>query len=141
MSITLQRELEQIEADIKSSIIDGDNFSYSKHLRRKQETQDKLFFAETKAMREELENLESSRAFGLSMKRDIQAELTAAAEVVADIHKQLIGAQRIHEEIKLRAYFNDTQTEQERKDISDLKKRLTEHINSKLTGVTTNDIN
>ena len=139
MSITLNRELETIESDIKQAIIDGESFQYQKLLKMKAETTDKLFFAETKQMREDLENLESSRSFGLSMKRDIQLELTAAAAVVADIHKQLIAAQRIHEEIKLREYFNDTQTEQERKDISDLKKRLEAHINAKLTGVTTND--
>ena len=139
MSITLNRDLEKLDADIRQAVIDADEFHFAKLERSKAELQQKIFFAETKQMREELENLESSRSFGLSMKRDIQLELTAAAAVVADIHKQLIGAQRIYEEIKLREYFNDTQTEQERIDINDLKKRLEAHINAKLTGVTTND--
>ena len=130
--IELQRQLEKLESDIRQSVIDTDEFLFAKLNRAKDELTQKIFFAESRNLKSEIENLETDRTFQLSLRSDLADELTTAAEVVADIHKRLVAAQKAHENIKLRQYFNDTTIEQQRKDLVRLKGKLQSHINKKL---------
>ncbi len=139
MSITLNRELEKLESDIRAAVVASDEFQYQELLKRKAETQDKLFFAESKAMKSELENLESERSFGLSVRDELIDEAKQAADVVLVARNALYEAETAYQAILARQYFNETQTEQQRKDIRALQQKLDAHINSKLSGVTTNE--
>lgn len=132
MSITLNRELEQIEADIKQSILDGDNFAYSKHLRRKQETQDKLFFNETKNLKAELESLSGERQAAIEVRQDLTAELKQAADNVFAARSRAFDEQEKHNKIQSQLYFLDEKIERERKDIRELELKLQRHVASKM---------
>lgn len=132
MSIILNRELEQIEADIKQSILDSDQFAYSKHLRRKQETTDKLFFSETASLREQIENLESDRSLAVSLRDDLTDESKAAADEVLRRRSDLFDAEQIYQKAQSRLFYLDTTIEQQRTDIKDLKRKLDLAVDKKL---------
>ncbi len=135
MSYELDKQLTDIETNIREAIISGDNFQYQKLLRMKSENQDSQYFAETKNLREKLDALESDRSFAFSVRDDLLSESKQAAAVVSEASGVLLEAQRVYAAVQARQYFNDTQIEIQRKDIQELKRKLESHINSKLNSV------
>ncbi len=139
MSETLQRELSKIDADIRQAVIDADEFLYSKLSRARDENLSRQFFQTTKAMRAEIENLESERSFGLAVLADLNDELRQAADGVLLRRNALYEAEMVYQGIQAKQFYLETQTGQQRKDIQALKLKLESHINTKLSGETTND--
>lgn len=132
MSITLNRELEKLESDIRAAVVGGDEFLYSKLNRAKDELTQKIFFAESRNLKLELEALETDRTFNLSVRDDLLEESKQAALVVSEASEALLQAQGIYQAVSARQYFNDTALEQQKKDIRALQQKLQSHINTKL---------
>ncbi len=139
MNELLNRELNKIDADIRQAVLDSDEFLYSKLNRAKDENLQKQFFAETKRLKSELENLETERSFGLLVLDDLQDELKQAANVVLEARGRLFDSEMSYQAIQAKQFYLTTQTEQQRKDIRELKSKLNSHIDSKVSGETTND--
>ena len=68
MNQTLNRELEKLDAEIRLAVINGDEIHYAKLNRAKDELTQKIFFAESRQLKTDIENLETDRSFGLSMR-------------------------------------------------------------------------
>jgi chromosome segregation ATPase len=132
MSETLQRELNKIDADIRQAVIDADEFLYSKLNRVRDENLSKQFFADTRKLKADIETLETERSFGLSVLADLNDELTQAANVVLEARGRLFDSEMAYQAIQAKQYYLETQTEQQRKDIRELKSKLNSHVNSKL---------
>ncbi len=132
MSYELNKQLADIETSIRDAILSGDNFQYQKLLRMKAENLDSQFFAETKNLKSEIENLETDRSFGLSVLADLTDELTQAANVVLEARGRLFDSEMAYQAIQAKQFYLETQTEQQRKDIRELKSKLNSHVNSKL---------
>jgi predicted nucleic acid-binding Zn-ribbon protein len=132
MSETLQRELNKIDADIRQAVIDADEFLYSKLNRVRDENLSKQFFADTRKLKADIETLETERSFGLSVLADLNDELTQAANVVLEARGRLFDSEMSYQAIQAKQFYLETQTEQQRKDIRELKSKLNSHVNSKL---------
>jgi chromosome segregation ATPase len=132
MSITLNRELEKLESDIRQAVIDADEFLYSKLNRARDENLSRQFFQTTKQIKSDIETLETERSFGLSVLADLNDELTQAANVVLEARGRLFDSEMAYQAIQAKQFYLETQTEQQRKDIRELKSKLNSHVNSKL---------
>jgi chromosome segregation ATPase len=132
MSITLNRELEKLESDIRQAVIDADEFLYSKLSRARDENLSRQFFQTTKQIKSDIETLETERSFGLSVLADLNDELTQAANVVLEARGRLFDSEMSYQAIQAKQFYLETQTEQQRKDIRELKSKLNSHVNSKL---------
>jgi predicted nucleic acid-binding Zn-ribbon protein len=132
MSYELNKQLADIETSIRDAILSGDNFQYQKLLRMKAENLDSQFFAETKNLKSDIENLQSERSFGLSVLADLNDELRQAADVVLLRRNALYEAEMSYQGVQAKQFYLTTQTEQQRKDIRELKSKLNSHVNSKL---------
>ncbi len=142
MNEQLNRELVKIDADIRQAVIDADEFLYSKLNRARDENLSKQFFADTRKLKSDIENLETERSFGLSVLADLNDELTQAANVVLEARGRLFDAEMAYQAVQAKQFYLETQTGQQRKDIRELESKLQRHIDSKLnteSGETTND--
>jgi predicted nucleic acid-binding Zn-ribbon protein len=128
----LNRELEKLESDIRQAVIDADEFLYSKLNRARDENLSKQFFADTRKLKADIETLETERSFGLSVLADLNDELTQAANVVLEARGRLFDSEMAYQAIQAKQFYLETQTEQQRKDIRELKSKLNSHVNSKL---------
>lgn len=137
MNEQLNRELQKIDEDIRAAVLDSDEFLYSKLSRARDENLSKQFFAETRKLKSDIENLESERSFGLSVLADLNDELTEAANVVLEARGRLFDAEMAYQAIQAKQFYLTTQTEQQRKDIRELKSKLNSHVNSKLNSMET----
>lgn len=84
----LNRELEKLESDIKQSVMDADEFLFAKLNRAKDELLQKLFFAESRNLKSEIENLSSERQAAFDVIADLTKELTIQAEKVRELRSQ-----------------------------------------------------
>jgi predicted nucleic acid-binding Zn-ribbon protein len=132
MNEQLNRELIKIDADIRQAVIDADEFLYSKLNRVRDENLSKQFFADTRKLKADIETLETERSFGLSVLADLNDELTQAANVVLEARGRLFDSEMSYQAIQAKQFYLETQTEQQRKDIRELKSKLNSHVNSKL---------
>jgi chromosome segregation ATPase len=132
MNETLNRELNKIDADIRQAVIDADEFLYSKLNRARDENLSKQFFAETRKLKSDIENLESERSFGLSVLADLNDELKHAANVVLEARGRLFDSEMSYQAIQAKQFYLETQTGQQRKDIRELESKLQRHVSSKL---------
>ena len=140
MNITLNRELEKLESDIRSAVVAGDEFLYSKLNRAKDELNQKIFFAETKNLKSEIQTLMESRQTAIEVREDLTNNLKEAADKVFAARSLVYDLEENHGRIANQIYFLDQKAEIDRQSIKDLSKRLESHINSKLeSGETTND--
>jgi predicted nucleic acid-binding Zn-ribbon protein len=132
MNEQLNSELTKIDAGIRQAVLDADEFLYSKLNRARDENLSRQFFQTTKAMKADIENLESERSFGLSVLADLNDELTQAANVVLEARGRLFDSEMSYQAIQAKQFYLETQTGQQRKDILALKRKLDAHIDSKL---------
>ena len=140
MSITLNRELEKLESDIRSAVVSGDEFLYSKLNRAKDELQQKIFFAESRNLKSEIERLSSERQAAIEVRQDLTSELKEAADKVFAARSLVYDLEENHGRIANQIFFLDQKAETDRQAIKNLSKRLETHINTKLqSGETTND--
>ena len=134
MSITLNRDLEKLELEIRDSVASGDEFLYSKLIRAKDELNQKMWFAESRQLKADIETLQTERSFGLSVLADLNDESKQAADIVLEARSRLFDCEMAYQAIEARKYYLTTQTEQQRKDIRELQRKLDTHINTKLSG-------
>ena len=135
----LELELDKLDEKIKQSIIDTDEFLFAKLSRAKDELNQKIFFAESRRLKSDIENLETERACNLSIRADLQVELTAAADVVLVARNALYEAETAYSAVQAKQFFNDSQLQQQREDLAQLKSKLARHIELKLTGENKNE--
>jgi glycine cleavage system aminomethyltransferase T len=64
-------------------------------------------------------------------------ELTQAANVVLEARGRLFDSEMAYQAIQAKQFYLTTQTEQQRKDIRELKSKLDSHVNSKLNSMET----
>jgi predicted nucleic acid-binding Zn-ribbon protein len=128
----LNRQLEKLEIDIRAAVVSGDEFLYSKLNRAKDELLQKIWFAESRNLKSEIETLETDRNFAISVRDDLLTESKQAADFVLQARGRLFDAEQVYQGISARQYFNDEQIEMQRKNIQELKAKLNSHINSKL---------
>ncbi len=137
MNEQLNRELQKIDEGIRAAVLDSDEFLYSKLNRAKDENLSKQFFAETRKLKTDIETLETDRSYGLSVLADLNDELTQAASVVLEARGRLFDSEMAYQAIQAKQFYLTTQTEQQRKDIRELKSKLDSHVNSKLNSMET----
>lgn len=136
----LNRQLEKLEIDIRAAVVSGDEFLYSKLERSKAELQQKIFFAESRNLKSEIETLTASRQTAIAVREDLTADLKEAADKVFAARSVVYDLEENHGRIANQIYFLDQKAETDRQSIKDLSKRLQTHIDSKLeSGETTND--
>ena len=142
MSITLNRDLEKLESDIRAAVVSGDEFLYSKLNRAKDELNQKIFFAESRNLKAEIQTLMESKQTAVEVRKDLTADLKDAADKVFAARSLVYDLEEAHGRIANQIYFLDQKAETDRQSIKDLSKRLETHINTKLnteSGETTND--
>jgi chromosome segregation ATPase len=128
----LNRELEKLESDIRAAVASGDEFLYSKLNRAKDELNQKIWFAESRQMKADIETLQTDRSFGLSVLADLNDESKQAANVVLEARSRLFDCEMAYQAIEAKKYYLTTQTEQQRKDIRDLQRKLDLSVDMKL---------
>ncbi len=132
MNITLNRELEKLESDIRQSVVDSDEFLYSKLNRAKDELTQKIWFAESRNLKSEIELLTGERQTAIEVRQDLTADLKDAADKVFAARSLVYDLEEAHGRIANQIYFLDQKAETDRQSIKDLSKRLQTHINTKL---------
>lgn len=132
MNITLNRELEKLESDIRQSVVDSDEFLYSKLNRAKDELTQKIWFAESRNLKSEIELLTGERQTAIEVRQDLTADLKDAADKVFAARSLVYDLEEAHGRIANQIYFLDQKAETDRQSIKDLSKRLETHINTKL---------
>ncbi len=130
--IELNRQLEKLESDIKQSVMDADEFLFAKLNRAKDELTQKMFFAESRQLKADIETLQTDRSFGLSVLADLNDESKQAANVVLEARSRLFDCEMAYQAIEAKKYYLTTQTEQQRKDIRDLQRKLDLSVDMKL---------
>ncbi len=140
MNETLNREIVKIDADIRQAVIDADEFLYSKLNRARDENLSKQFFAETRKLKSDIENLSKERQAAIEVRADLTDDLKEAADETFRARSAAFDLQEIHSKIQTQLYFLDEKIRTDGESIKSLSKRLQTHINSKLeSGETTND--
>jgi predicted nucleic acid-binding Zn-ribbon protein len=140
MNEQLNRELIKIDADIRQAVIDADEFLYSKLNRARDENLSKQFFAETRKLKSDIENLSKERQAAIEVRADLTDDLKEAADETFRARSAAFDLQEIHSKIQTQLYFLDEKIRTDGESIKSLSKRLQTHINSKLeSGETTND--
>ncbi len=142
MNQTLNRELEKLDSDIRQAVIDSDEFLFSKLNRVRDELTQKIFFAESRNLKSEIETLTAERKNAIAVRDDLTADLKEAADKVFAARSVVYDLEENHGRIANQIYFLDQKAENDRQSIKDLSKRLESHINTKLnteSGETTND--
>lgn len=130
--MSLEIELKNLENSIRDAIVGGEEFEYHKLLRAKTETESRIFFQKTAQLKSEIENLQSERSFGLSVRDDLTDELKQASDIVLQARSRLFDAEQAYQAIQAKQFYLDTKLEQERKDIKALQQKLDAHVASKL---------
>lgn len=128
----LQLEKEKLDNEIRAAVTSGDEFLYSKLNRAKDELNQKIFFAENRRLKADIEALESERSFGLSLRSDLIDEAKEASDIVLRARSALFDAEQGYQSIQAKQFFLDTQIEQQRKDIQSLKRELNLLVDKKL---------
>jgi predicted nucleic acid-binding Zn-ribbon protein len=140
MNEQLNRELVKIDADIRQAVIDADEFLYSKLNRARDENLSKQFFAETRKLKADIENLSKERQAAIEVRADLTDDLKEAADETFRARSAAFDLQEIHSKIQSQLYFLDEKIRSDGENIKSLSKRLESHINTKLqSGETTND--
>ncbi len=140
MNETLNRELNKIDADIRQAVIDADEFLYSKLNRARDENLSKQFFAETRKLKADIENLSKERQAAIEVRADLTDDLKEAADETFRARSAAFDLQEIHSKIQTQLYFLDEKIRTDGDNIKTLSKRLQTHINSKLeSGENEND--
>ena len=129
---TLNRELEKLESDIKQSVMDADEFLFAKLNRAKDELNQKIFFAESRNLKSEIENLSSERQAAFDVIADLTEELTIQAEKVRELRSQAYDEQEKHNQLSFKIHVLRTKTENDRDTIKDLQRKLDLSVDMKL---------
>lgn len=136
----LNRELEKLESDIRAAVVSGDEFLYSKLNRAKDELTQKMFFAESRNLKSDIEKLSGERQTAIEVRQDLTADLKEAANKVFSARSLVYDLEEAHGRIANQIYFLDEKIRSDGDTIKDLSKRLQTHINTKLeSGETNND--
>ena len=130
--IELNRQLEKLESDIKQSVMDSDEFLFAKLNRLKSELQQKIFFAESRNLKSEIETLTGERQTAIEVRQDLTAELKQAADETFRARSIAFDCQEKHSKIQTQLYFLDEKIRSDGDNIKTLSKRLQTHIDGKL---------
>ncbi len=139
MNEQLNRELNKIDENIRQAVIDADEFLFNKLNRARDENLSKQFFQTTKNLQAELGTLSESRQTALAVREDLQAELKQQADLVFAARSRAFDEQEKHNKIQFQLGYLDNKIANDRETIKALQNKLDSHVQSKLSGETTND--
>ena len=130
----LEAERADYNIRIESAIKTGDYDSMVKSQRAASELADRIFFEQTKQIREQIAEMEADRLNAMELLKDFDEELQTAAQVVTDCRSRLYDAEKDYANIKSRQFALDVDIESRRTAIKETKARLDRHIQSRLNG-------
>jgi chromosome segregation ATPase len=139
MNEQLNRELNKIDENIRQAVIDADEFLFNKLNRARDENLSKQFFQTTKNLQAELGTLSESRQTALAVREDLQAELKQQADLVFAARSRAFDEQEKHNKIQFQLGYLDNKIANDKETIKALQNKLDSHVQSKLSGETTND--
>jgi chromosome segregation ATPase len=139
MNEQLNRELNKIDENIRQAVIDADEFLFNKLNRARDENLSKQFFQTTKNLQAEIQTLSESRQTALAVREDLQAELKLQADLVFEARSRAFDEQEKHNKIQFQLGYLDNKIANDRETIRALQNKLDSHVQSKLSGETTND--
>ncbi len=131
----LLNEAEKANEQLKQAIVSGDFDLMTKIERSKSELNSRIFFEQRNELADKLNDLRIEKQSALELSGELADELKLAADVVLKCRSALFDAEMQYQAIQSKQYFVDNELENNRQESNRVNNLLTNHIQSRLSGI------
>ena len=131
----LLNEAEKTTERLKDAITNGNFDLMTKIEKSRSELNSRIFFARRDELANKLNELQIEKTCALELKTELLGELKTAADFVLSCRSALFDAEMQYQAIQSKQYFVDNQIENNRQETIRVNGLLTNHIKSRLSGV------
>lgn len=130
----LKTQRAELDERIKAAIISGDYDSLIAARNAIPEADERLFFAQTEAIRQTIREMEDERQTAIEVRQDLQAESVEVSNRVLQARSELFDRENEFGLLQNKLFLLDNTVESRRTALIEAQKRLDLHVKSRLTG-------